>query len=77
MNPKNLVPAQILKEKILPNPKIHIKKPEKQTIIFLSIFSFSSIHAVNGSNNEIEELRAAIERRIKNKTENILPKGNE
>ena len=67
----------MLKEKILPNPKIHIKKPEIQTIIFLSIFNFSSIHAVNGSNNEIEELRAAIERSTKNKTENILPKGNE
>ena len=69
--------AQTLKEKMLPNPKIHIIKPETQTIIFLFIFSFSSIHAVNGSNNEIEELKAAIERRIKNKTENILPKGKE
>ena len=67
----------MLKEKILPNPITHMKNPKMQTMILLSILTFSSIQAVNGSNNEIEELKAAIDKRIKNNTENMFPKGKE
>ena len=67
----------MLKEKILPNPITHISNPKIQTIILLSVLTFSSIQAVNGSNNEIEELKAAIDKRTKNNTENIFPKGKE
>ena len=67
----------MLKEKILPNPITHINNPKIQTMILLSNLTFSSIQAVNGSNNEIEELKAAIDKRTKNNTENIFPKGKE
>ena len=67
----------MLKEKILPNPISHIINPKIQTINTLSILTFSSIQAVKGSHNEIEELKAAIDKRTKNNTENIFPKGKE
>ena len=67
----------MLKEKILPNPITHINNPKIQTMILLSNLTFSSIQAVNGSNNEIEELKAAIDKRTKNNTENIFPIGKE
>ena len=67
----------MLKEKILPNPITHINNPKIQTMILLSNLTFSSIQAVNGSNNEIDELNAAIDKRTKNKTEKIFPKGKE
>ena len=67
----------MLKEKILPNPITHINNPKIQTMILLSNLTFPSIQAVNGSNNEIEELKAAIDKRTKNNTENIFPIGKE
>ena len=67
----------MLNEKILPSPMVHIRNPKIVTINLLSILIFSSIQAVKGSNNEIEELKAAIDKRIKNKIEKMLPKGRE
>ena len=48
-----------------------------KTIIFLLMIFLSSIHAVKGSRSEIDELKAAIEIRMKNIIENNAPKGKE
>ena len=62
---------------MLPSPINQISNPRIQTIIFLSVLNFYYIQSVNGSNNEIDELNAAIDKRTKNKTEKIFPKGKE
>ena len=62
---------------MLPNPKIQIAIPRIATKIGLLNFSFSSIQAVNGSRRDIEELKAAIEIKMKKIIEKKLPRGSE
>ena len=58
-------------------PKNQTMNPKKITIVLLCVLNFSSIQAVKGSKSEIEELKAAIEIRVKKIMENKLPKGKE
>ena len=58
-------------------PNNQTMNPKQTTIVLLRILNFSSIQAVKGSKSEIEELKAAIEIKVKKIMENKLPKGNE
>ena len=66
-----------LNDKALKIPKNHAIKPNKRVAVILFIFKDSINHATPGSISEMDELKAAILKRIKNKVPKNTPRGIE
>ena len=77
LNPKIWNSDIRLKDKALNMPKVHAKLPSKIAALSLFIFQDSTNQATLGSKREIDELNAAMLRRIKNIIPNKDPIGIE